>query len=331
MTSHSHSHPPTPTEHLKTGTPSQTFQWLRIGLAVSVSAAFCLTLAVVVIRLYGVIQADAQKEYSDRQSLILDKAVSYRQIGNFAACLREATQIQSDAPAFSSAQRVSQDCQQRLVTERVQQARHLAAQGEYKRAVALVNDTPDVRNHGDGQAMIRQLSEQMYAIAWQYYGQPSDSFNQAQAVLQSIPPNSPIYGNAQQTMQQMHLEWLGNQRSMQAAQASLEDGDLVAARTYAALVSQHPFWQQQLQPLLLTLSDREDEQRYARIAQEAQFALRRNEPGNAIRIAKQLPDTFPWEERKANITAQAEAELRQLQLCQSLLSWLIDCYPSPRG
>jgi uncharacterized protein (UPF0147 family) len=306
--------------------PNEKLGWVRMGIAVSISGAIGAILLSLGIGGYMAVKAQAQKEYNNRQQMILDSAKAYQHSGNFDACLSEAMQVQPDATLFPDAQGLIRDCQQSLVSQQIEAASQLANRGELKNAIDLLMQVPNVSSNTQLQELVRQFSQRMHDIAWTYYRKETNKFNEAIAVLRAIPENSPIAPEVQSAAQQMQTEWLNNEQHFRAAQAALQKGDLAKARQEAELITSHAFWQQQLRPFLRALEYQEQEQFYAHVLQDAEAALERKEHRNAIEIAQQLPDQHPWAERKTNIIAKAKAEQRQLELCQRMFSWLIDCY-----
>ncbi|NJN86093.1 MAG: hypothetical protein HC881_06960 [Leptolyngbyaceae cyanobacterium SL_7_1] len=59
---------------------------------------------------------------------------------------------------------------------------------------------------------------------------------------------------------------------------------------------------------------------------QAQRLLQQNEPRNAIALARQLPTTYPWEERRTHVIAAAETKLRQTRVCQLLSLGFAQCH-----
>jgi hypothetical protein len=306
--------------------PQQTLHWLKSGLALGMSTAIGVLLLSAGIGSYLAIEARTRKDFNHQQQLIFDRASSYQQTGDAYLCWSDAQQIRSEALVFPEAQVLREACKKEWIAQQVKKAQTLADQGEYKRAIALLSETATHHDNAQVQELIRQFSQRMYDIAWGYYREPSNHFNQALAVLQAIPQSSPLYEDAQASIEQMQTEWLNNERHLQAVSAALSNQDVLTARQEANQVTSHLFWQQQLQPLLQTLEYQEQEQYYGRVLEAAQAALQRKEPYSAIDLVQQLPDTLPWSERKANLVAQAEADIQQLRLCQTLFSWVIDCY-----
>lgn len=306
--------------------PKEKLEWVRIGIAVSISGAIGTILLSLGIGAYLAVQSQARKEYNNRQQMILDNARAYQHNNNFDACLSEAMQIQSDASLFPEAQVLIRDCQQSLVGQQIEIAWQLADRGELKNAIALIMQVPNVSSNTQLQELVQQFSQRMYDIAWTYYREETNKFNEAIAVLRAIPENSNIASEAQSATQRMQTEWFSNEQHFQAAQAALQKGDLAKARQEVELITKHAFWQQQLRPLVRILEYQEQEQLYANILQDAEAALERKELRNAIELVQQLPDQYPWAERKTNVITKANTEQRQLELCQRMFSWLVDCY-----
>lgn len=307
-------------------TPSKTLRVLPLGLSLTLSTAIALVSLSVGIGSYLALQTRIQQQQTQHHQRVLDQARMYHQMDNFRACLGEVAPLEANSPGSPDVQQLQRSCYQGLIAQAMEQAQSLADQGQYKQAIASLS--PLVVEYDDAQikGLVKQLSQRMREMAWEYYNSPVDSFQQAVVVLQAIPQTSSLYADAQADLQQMQTERLSHQNHLQQAAAALEDRDLITARRALDQMIPHPFWQLEAQPLRQYLETLEQGQRYAEILQQAEAALSQQEPRNAIAIVQQLPDASPWLERKDKIIARAEADLRQQGWCQTLFSWVVDCY-----
>lgn len=90
-------------------------------------------------------------------------------------------------------------------------------------------------------------------------------------------------------------------------------------------------YEQATPSLLADSSEQQPTQLHYDRWQEARHLLQQHEPENAIALARELPRTHPWEERRKTIIQTAKTELRRTKLCQFASLGFAYCYSSNQG
>lgn len=151
-------------------------------------------------------------------------------------------QSATDVSLDNKEQALLQECQ--LV-----KAKQLAAAQNLSAAIALASKIP--QTHAS-YPQAKQLSEQwsfmvLEVATKQYY---AGNLNAALASTGAISQISPIYQKAQGTIKQWQQEWEKNNSSHLAAKSALKAGKWHQAINAAGQVTNHPYWQKQVAPIV---------------------------------------------------------------------------------
>ncbi|WP_348254607.1 hypothetical protein [Leptolyngbya sp. ST-U4] len=273
------------------------------------------------------LRQQSRQQFEREQQAIANTAFALETAGDYQGCIAQAEQVSSKANVYWATQLHLRNCQTKLAMFQLAQARQNAAQGEFAQAIEAVSQiTVGAAQYNEAQQLIQQWSERILEIAWSEYWQPIDQLDQALTIAGAIPVNSPIYPKAQAQMQQWRQLWADNHQHWFTAHAALNLEQFDVALMQAQQIKEHPFWAHSRSSLIQTVEEKRLQQQYEDIWNTAEHLLAQGEPQNAIDTATQLPNTFPWGERKRQVIDRAEAKRRQVILCQSLSLGLLNCY-----
>lgn len=145
-------------------------------------------------------------------------------------------------------QKCVQAAQNRVDECRLSEANELAADKNFKSAIALAGQIPPTdADYPAARQLIAQWSNSLLEIATNYYraGELKSAIDGAKV----IPQTSPNYDKTQATIKQWDKEWKKNYSNWQAAKSALEVGKWHNA-IVAAKSCDHPYWQKQVEPII---------------------------------------------------------------------------------
>ncbi|HEY9644952.1 MAG TPA: hypothetical protein V6C88_01210 [Chroococcidiopsis sp.] len=316
--------PPSPTNpsHPKKG---DRFKLFRVSLAVAVSISAGAALLSSAAGTYFAVRRHLDSQVQQQQLALLQRAQSYQQTEDFALCISYAEQVLPASPSLPRARLVLMECRNAQAWLMLDEANQFAERGELAKAIALANAIPPSSSRAIAQQLVLRWSTRMMEIGRDYYYSSTNQFNAAIATLHAIPAGSPLYSEAQTTLQQWQTEWAANAQHWQDAQTALEQDDLTTAQQAVMQISQHPFWASQSQPLRQAIATKAQDRRYAQLVREAETRLGTRQPDAAIALAQQLPDQAPWLDRKTQLLSQARQQRWLINGCRTLSLGLF-CY-----
>lgn len=164
--------------------------------------------------------------------------------GNYQECVNRATAIPQNSRIYTEAQTLLQQCQFSL-------AQQLAADNNFAVAITEAAKIPQSSvGYQEAQQRISQWSDSILKMAQNRY--QSGNLNDAIDIAKTIPASSSVYPKAQGTIQQWKQEWQQNKSYLQAAQKALNQRKWQNAMSEANKVTDHPYWQEQLEPIIQT-------------------------------------------------------------------------------
>lgn len=296
-----------------------------VTLAALLSASMVTVAVAEGITKYNDYQNQKQVEFDRQQRSLVTSAIDSQKSNDYSDCILQVNQVDPESTVFAQAQALLSDCKQAQANERLASAKLLAAKGEYKQAIALLNQISDGSSAEEIERLGQQWAEKIVDFAKAYYWVPQDQLDQAIAVANAVPQNNPVYDEAQALISEWRSQHVADQNYLSDLNVALEQGNLSTAREAASQVSQHPFSQSQLKPLADRLEYLEKEQIYWQYWQDAKRYLEQGEPQNAVALINHLPDVAPWAERKQQVTRAANTRQRQIQFCQIISLGLWNC------
>lgn len=306
--------PPSPLHPRK----GDRFKLFRVSLAVVVSISAGAALLSSAVGTYFAVRRHMDTQVQHQQLALLQRAQSYQQTEDFAMCISYAEQVLPASQSLPQARLVLMECRNAQSRLMLDEANQFAERGEFAKAIALANAIPPSSSRAIAQQLVLRWSTRMMEIGRDYYYSPANQFNAAIATLHAIPAGSPLYSEAQATLQQWQTEWATNAQHWQAAQTALEQDDLTTAQQAVMQISQHPFWTSQSQPLQQAIATKAQDRRYAQLVRETEAHLRTRQPDAAIALAQQLPDQAPWLDRKTQLLSQARQQRWLINSCRTL-------------
>jgi len=153
----------------------------------------------------------------------------------------------------SQAQFRLSECQDALLRE----AESLARTGRFKDAIHQIIDIAD--SSPEAQQRIRQWSVRILEIAQDHYR--AGQFDEATRIADAIAMGSPIYQEAQASIQRWQSEWSINQAHLHNARAALSSNDAEIALAEAQQITTHPALAQVKQDLMQEAEERLKEKR----------------------------------------------------------------------
>lgn len=307
-------------------------RFLKTSLALSLTiTTVAAGLAEVGQRLANIADHPRQQEkqrFEQEQGASLARAQEFAAAGNYLGCIAETEKVQVDATVYPQAQVYNRHCQNQLAAAWLEQAKQRATQGDLAGAIGDAGQVAGSSDYYDeAQQMIQDYSGQLFEQAESHYWQPVDQLEQALAIISAIPTTSPTFEKALKQSQEWRQTWTDNTRYLSSARQALAQEQWTIALSEAQQVTDHPFWLPQKNTILQAIQDQQQQQ-YAEQLEIATVLLERNETANAIVVAQQLPDAFPWSERKQQLIARAKAKQRQIGLCQQISLGFLSCYES---
>ncbi|MBD2025664.1 hypothetical protein [Leptolyngbya sp. FACHB-711] len=301
---------------------------------IRISIATALTIGTVVTGLVGCyitldtyLDRKSNRQYEREQQSQVNRVAALEAAGQHEECIREAAKVPQEAQVFWAAQTYWRNCHIHLAAARIEQAKQQAERGEFAQAIAEVSQIAvDSPSYSEAQHLTREWSECIWALAQSHYWQPVDQINQALTIAGAIPPHSPIYKEVQAQIQQWQQRWEDNQQQWVAAHQALSLGQFEQAMTAAQQIKDHPFWTPNRNVLIHKIQEQQLQRQYETILETARQLLRQGEPANAIATVAQLPDDYPWGERKQRLIDDAETKQRQVAVCRMFSLKLRSCY-----
>ena len=164
----------------------------------------------------------------------------------YQECIEEAILFSNKFSDLSSQKNsILSDCYQGQLTT----ATKLAKGSRYKDAINLAIQIPQEQDiYTESQKLVSQWSQNIYQIASNKY-QEGDLEN-AIAILQAIPDNSPLSKKIQTTSKQWQADWEQNQTHIEAAQKGLDEKRWQDAINEAKKVKNNPYWLDQSKELI---------------------------------------------------------------------------------
>lgn len=162
--------------------------------------------------------------------------------GNYQECVALSTVIPQNSGIYTEAQTLLQQCQLSL-------AKQLAADSNFAVAITEAAKIPQnsVR-YQEAQQLISEWSSSILETATKNY--QSGNLSNAIAIAKTIPESSSVYPKAQGTIQQWNQEWQKNKSYLQAAQKALDERKWQNAISEANKVTNNPYWQEQIEPII---------------------------------------------------------------------------------
>jgi predicted NAD-dependent protein-ADP-ribosyltransferase YbiA (DUF1768 family) len=297
-----------------------------MSLAAMLAIAISTILLTSAVTAFFSIRSRLTHNLENRHQHLLDSAqVAYQQ-ERFQSCMQEASQIlQRPSQYGAEARELLNHCENRYAEQLLQRAKQFAADGQFEMAVHTAHQIPSSPSSGAAQNWIKHWSERMLEIATDYYDNSTNQLSVAISVASAIPEFSPVYTQAQSHIQQWQAEEQRNRDQSQAARDALQTGNLEVAQQAIEQLSDRPAWQGIKQQLVQELKRKQLEQHYHQTLQAAEQLLVQREPENAIALARQVPNSYPWGERRHQIIERAEAMQRRQGLCQVFTLGLASC------
>lgn len=301
--------------------------FIRTGIATALTIGTAVPgLVGCYITLDSYLERKSARQSEQEYQAQVDRVAALEKAGQYEECIREAAEVPQIAQSFGAAQRHQHNCHSRLAAARIKQAKQLAAAGNLAEAIAAVSQIAvDSPFYSETQQLMRQWSERILAIASSYYLQPADQISQALTIAAAIPPQSPIYEEAQAKIQQWQQLWAENWQHWTAAHQALSLNQFEQAAIAARQIKNHPFWTFNRETLIQQIQERQQQQQYETVLETARQLLRQGEPENAIQTVAQLPDAYPWGERKQKLINEAAAEQKQVNFCRTVTLGFFNC------
>ncbi len=172
----------------------------------------------------------------------LERTTALKAKGNYQECVNQATTSRLGSQANTNAKVLLYEC-------RLAEAKQLAAAKNFPAAIAQASQIPQTdASYAAARQLIAQWSNSILEIAKKHY--QSGELNQAIASAQNIPKTSPIYPKVPKAIEQWQKDWKKNNSALQAAKSSLAAGKCQQALSAAKQVTNHPYWQQQVKPII---------------------------------------------------------------------------------
>lgn len=168
----------------------------------------------------------------------------------YSECIQQAQVFPQDYTDLNSKlNTLLLECQQGEATAKLAEAKKLAEQSNYQKAIAVVAQiNPDMTAYGEAQTLIEQWSNQIWQIAINQYQE--GKLEAAKAIANSLPNSSFLTTKVQSTISQWEKEWQQNQTYLATAQKAIKESRWQDAINAANQISNHPYWQKQSQTLI---------------------------------------------------------------------------------
>ena len=254
---------------------------------------------------YGAMQVYIRWGKNDARST-LEQAEAWRQQRNYPLCIETARYVPQRSDRYDDAQLLIYRCDAALAKQNLEQAEALAAQDRLKDAIYLAREiSPESFYYQRAQHAIETWSWQILTVAERHYLDPSGQLEMALSIARAVDEeNSPIQAIAQDRIQQWQTTWEANQSHHRAAEIALGVGDWQTALASTQQISEHPYWNQQVDTLIQSANAQQQQQEF--IWQSAHDALQERNWDEAGRLLSQLPETQTWAARKAEFREQME-------------------------
>ncbi len=205
--------------------------WIGIGTAVLLGAGLGYT--------YWQWQSDHDLAKLEQR---LSSLETLKAEGNYKACREQAKKVPRNSQVYAEAQKLSDEC-------RLAQAQQFAASDKLPEALVEVGSIEAGSPvYESAQQLSRQWSARLLAVAAQQYQQ--GQFDQAIAMAQKLPAESLVQAQATRQIDQWRQEWRANETRLSAAQQALDAGNWQIALNEAEQVSETPFWQEKVGPIV---------------------------------------------------------------------------------
>jgi hypothetical protein len=310
--------------------PRSPLRRLTLALLLTVAAALLLAALILYAPITALVEFKQQKLHNlqQTQQTMLDRAQSYRAQAdevNQADCIAEAHRLVDTKPQgqlYAQAHDVLKVCQDGLAKLKIAEAQRIA-DGHQGDAIALLSQI-EGSMQPQAIALSRTWTEQILGLAKADY--QKGKLPEAHQLMISIAPDNPLYAEAQADLQAWHNEQVSNDTALETAKRALQADQLDIAQTNLERITNHPFWQEKLQPVKQQLLDRQAE--CDRIYQEATQNIVQRNYSFAAKLAAQLPDAPPWGVLKHQIVQQLEAARQRDNTKAIGFSWLLGALSS---
>ena len=150
---------------------------------------------------------------------------------------------------YSEVVTLLQECQQGQAEAKLAEAIKLAEQNRFSEAIALSTGISVATNvYSQARQLRSQWSEEIFQIASDRYRK--GSLQEAMALVESIPADSPLGKKAKTIARQWDEEWQQNQAHLQIAHKALDEHRWQDALNEVDRVSNNPYWQKQSEPII---------------------------------------------------------------------------------
>ncbi len=171
----------------------------------------------------------------------LEQVENLKATGKYSECILRAATIPQNSSLYTDAQNVLSEC-------KLTEAKRLAANADFKGAIALVSSLPqDTAVYQKVKPLIAQWSNSILALATDKY--QAGKLNEAIAIAKDIPSISLVYQKAQASIKQWQADWAKNNSYLQAAKSALDRGNWNEAQGLSKKIVDTPYWQKQVQPV----------------------------------------------------------------------------------
>jgi cell division protein FtsL len=250
-------------------------------------------------------QAYIQYRQTEQDWQTLASAEAKKVERKFSDCIAELEQLSAHSRVHEAAQHTLRDCQESQRQIWLDQAKSLAAQGDYPQAIYEAERIPkNSAVYDEAQQIANASANRILQIAADYYQSPLGRLNDAIAALKDIPTSNSLYHLAQSRSQDWQQTWATNQQHWQNARTAVEIDDFETAQAALAKIPEHPYWNDRSRELLAELNRKQ--QQYSAALEQAQEYKLQGAFEQAIKLAKHLPSTGGWGQRRETLLNEIE-------------------------
>ncbi len=228
----------------------------------------------------------------------LEQIETLRAAGKYEKCVNQAATNPQDSHLYTAAQALLHECQ-------LAQAKKFAAAQNFKAAIAEASKIPQAgAYHQEAQQLVNQWSETVLEIAKNEY--ESGKLNEAIAIANAIPATSRIYPQTQAAIKHWQGEWKENTSYLKAAQTALNEGKWQNVLSFGHKVTDTPYWNQRLEPIIQKAKSKVAESKTAVTNQPIQSA--QQSVGNATPLTP-TPTKQPGRSTPRRVTRTASRRI----------------------
>ena len=276
-----------------------------ITLSVLTTGAIFLLIASSALLAFAAMQGARQERLEQNYVEILEWAKHQQEQEDYQSCVREVDKIPEESFAYKQAQALLDKCKEALRVILLEEAQKLASAGYFRRAIDVANSIPGSSSDISVRQHIREWSESILRVAGESYR--NGLFEDAIRFANAISQDNPLYHEAQIQAQQWQNEVSANQQHLRAARIALSSSELEIALAEVVQVSNHPFWEQEVESIYQSIEKKRVEQHYENLFNRALEALTLKQFEKANYLASQLPNTKDWIDQKTQIFEQVES------------------------